>query len=105
MNADLRRFLRGERCKLFIKIICVNLRPSAVKASFFFASIRVHSRLIDVYSFAGLPRRRLGEGGLYHWAESSDHLGETSGYLAKRTMLNTVNQLGEGVTSMLHDRG
>ena len=69
------------------------LRPSAVKASFFFASIRVHSRLIDVYSR------------LHHGAESSDHLGETSGYLAKRTMLNTVNQLGEGVTSLLHDRG
>jgi hypothetical protein len=73
--------------------ICVNLRKSAVKVFSYsrpFVSIRglfcVHSRL-------------------HHWAESADDLGETSGYLAERTVFNTVDQLGESVASVFHDGG
>jgi hypothetical protein len=61
--------------------------------SFVFVSIRVHSRLFGVHSW------------LHHWAESSDDLGETSGYLAERTVFNAIDQLRESVTSVFNDCG
>jgi hypothetical protein len=73
--------------------ICVDLRPSAVKVFSYsrpFVSIR---GLFRVHSW------------LHHRAESADDFGETSGYLAERTVFNTVDQLGESVASVFHHGG
>src|ERR1700751_416473 len=43
--------------------------------------------------------------GLHHWPESSDDLGEASGYLAQRTVFDAIDQLRESVTSVFDDHG